>query len=64
VLLPDRKRQMKMSKQFRIVAAALVGGIVVASSACSVGSLDQTTAPQSIAPTLSAGRALSTVTGS
>lgn len=47
---------MKMSKQFRIVAAALVGGIVVASSACSVGSLDQTTAPRSIAPTPSASR--------
>lgn len=51
---------MKMSKQFRIVAAALVGGIVVASSACSVGSLDQTTAPQSIAPTLFAGRTTGT----
>jgi len=47
---------MKMSKQFRIVAAALVGGIVVASSACSVGSLDQPTAPRSIAPTLSASQ--------
>lgn len=47
---------MKMSKQFRIVAAALVGGIVVASSACSVDSLQQTTAPQSLTPTLSALR--------
>jgi hypothetical protein len=56
-MLPDRKRHMKMSKHFRIVAAALVGGIVVASSACSVGSLDQTTAPHSLAPTLYAGRA-------
>lgn len=47
---------MKMSKQFRIAAAALVGGIVVVSSACSVGSLDQSTAPHSVAPTLSASR--------
>jgi hypothetical protein len=30
-----------------------VGGIVVASSACSVDSLDQTTAPQAFKPTLS-----------
>ena len=48
---------MKMSRQFRIAAMLLVGGIVVASSACSVDSLDQTTAPQSaFKPTLSASR--------
>ena len=47
---------MSMSKQFRIAAAILVGGIVVASSACSVDSLDQTTAPQAFKPTLSASR--------
>jgi len=47
---------MSMSKQFRIAAAILVGGIVVASSACSVDSLDQTTAPQAFRPTLSASR--------
>jgi hypothetical protein len=41
---------MRKSRQFRIVMATLVGGIVVASSACSVDSLDQTTAPQSTAP--------------
>jgi hypothetical protein len=54
VLLPDRKRHMSMSKQFRIAAAILVGGIVVASSACSVDSLDQTTAPRSLNPALTA----------
>src|SRR5678815_2179403 len=42
---------MRKSRQFRIVMATLVGGIVVASSACSVDSLDQTTAPQSTAST-------------
>ena len=48
---------MKMSRQFRIAAMLLVGGIVVASSACSVDSLDQTTAPQSsLKPTLLASR--------
>ena len=48
---------MKMSRQFRIAAMLLVGGIVVASSACSVDSLDQTTAPQSaLKPTVSAFR--------
>ena len=48
---------MKMSRQFRIAAMLLVGGIVVASSACSVDSLDQTTAPKSsLKPTLSASR--------
>jgi len=48
---------MKMSRQFRIAAMLLVGGIVVASSACSVDSLDQATAPQSaLKPTLSASR--------
>ena len=41
---------MKMSRQFRLVAAALVGGIVVASSACSVEPFEQTTGPQSLAP--------------
>jgi hypothetical protein len=47
---------MKMSKQFRIAAFVLGGGIVVASSACSVDSLDQTTAPRSLTPSLSASR--------
>ena len=37
---------MKTPKNFRLVAAALVSGILVASSGCSVDSLDQTTAPQ------------------
>jgi hypothetical protein len=53
---------MKMSRQFRIAAALLVGGIVVASSACSVDSLDQTTAPQSLTPTLSASRGPGSIT--
>jgi hypothetical protein len=60
VLLPDRKRQMKMYKQFRIVAAALLGGIVLASSACSVDSLDRTTATSPLVPTLSVSRASGT----
>lgn len=48
---------MKMSRQFRIAAAVLVGGIVVASSACSnIDSLEQATAPHSFTPTLSASR--------
>lgn len=42
---------MKFSKRFRILAALLGGGIVVASSACSVDSLEQATAPQQ-APTM------------
>ena len=36
---------MKISKRFRILAVLLGGGIVVASSACSVDSLDKSTAP-------------------
>jgi len=47
---------MSLSKQSRIAAALLLGGIVVASSACSVESLDQATAPRSLAPALSASR--------
>ena len=47
---------MSVSKQFRIAAALLVGGIVVASSACSVDSLEQATAPRSLTPALSASR--------
>ena len=43
---------MKFSKRFRIVTAALGGGIVVASSACSVDSLDRATAPSSFAPSV------------
>jgi len=43
---------MKFSKRFRIVTAALGGGIVVASSACSVDSLDPATAPSSLAPSV------------
>jgi hypothetical protein len=45
---------MKMSKQFRILAALLIGGIVVASSACSVEPLEQATAPRSMSPSLGA----------
>lgn len=41
---------MKMSKQFRIVAAALLGGIVVASSACSVDGITPTSNDASLAP--------------
>ena len=43
---------MKLSKRFRILAAALGGGIVVASSACSVDSLDRTTSPTGLAPSV------------
>jgi hypothetical protein len=42
---------MNTSKQIRLAAAVLVGGIVVASSACSTESLEQSTAPRSISPT-------------
>jgi hypothetical protein len=42
---------MKMSKQFRIVAAILVGGIVVASSACSVDGIAPTSTESTLAPT-------------
>jgi hypothetical protein len=38
---------MKSSKRFRILVAVLSGGIVVASSACSVDSLEKSTAPSS-----------------
>jgi hypothetical protein len=38
---------MKLSKRFRILAVLLGGGIVVASSACSVEPLEQATAPKS-----------------
>ena len=38
---------MKFSKRFRILAVVLCGGIVVASSACNVDSLDKSTAPSS-----------------
>ncbi len=43
---------MKFSKRFRIVTAALGGGIVVASSACTVDSLDRATAPSSFSPSV------------
>ena len=43
---------MKFSKRFRIVTAALGGGIVVASSACTVDSLDRATAPSGFAPSV------------
>lgn len=50
---------MRISKQFRIAAALLIGGIVVASSACSVEPLEQSTAPtglsSSVAPSLARG---------
>ena len=48
---------MHISKKFRIATAVMVGGIVVASSACSVDSLDQSTGPRSMAPTLTASHA-------
>jgi hypothetical protein len=41
---------MNTTKQIRLAAAALIGGIVVASSACSTDSLEQSTAPRSLAP--------------
>lgn len=48
---------MSTSKQFRIAAAILGGGIVVASSACSVDTLDQSTGPRSMSPTVTASHA-------
>lgn len=42
---------MKMSKQFRIVATVLLGGIVVASSACSVDGITPTSTERQFAPT-------------
>ena len=42
---------MHISKKFRIATAFMVGGIVVASSACSTDALDQATGPRSMAPT-------------
>jgi hypothetical protein len=44
---------MKMSRHFRIAAALLVGGIVVASSACSVDGITPTSSERSLSPTLS-----------
>src|SRR5689334_6899160 len=44
-MTPDRKRPMKTSKRFRILALLLGGGIVVVSSACNVDSLEKSTAP-------------------
>lgn len=41
---------MLISKKFRIATAVMVGGIVVASSACSTDALDQSTGPRSMAP--------------
>jgi hypothetical protein len=41
---------MHISKKFRIATAFMVGGIVVASSACSTDSLDQATGPRSMVP--------------
>jgi len=41
---------MHISKKFRIATAVMVGGIVVASSACSTDALDQSTGPRSLAP--------------
>jgi hypothetical protein len=45
---------MKIPMRFRILAAIVTGGVVVASSACGVGSPDQATAPPSLSPSLSA----------
>lgn len=41
---------MHISKKFRIATAVMVGGIVVASSACSTDALDQSTGPRSMLP--------------
>ena len=48
---------MHISKKFRIATAVMVGGIVVASSACSTDALDQSTGPRSMAPTMMASHA-------
>jgi hypothetical protein len=45
---------MKIPMRFRILTAIVTGGVVVASSACGVGSPDQATAPPSLSPSLSA----------
>ena len=39
---------MKLFYNFRVLATAALGGILVSSSACSIDSLDQATAPQSM----------------
>lgn len=41
---------MRISRQFRIVAAVLVGGIVVASSACRVDGITPTASERTLAP--------------
>lgn len=48
---------MKISKRIRILAALVGGGIVVASSACSVDSVAPTSAPRSLAPSAMASAA-------
>ena len=45
---------MHIAKKFRIATTAFMGGIVVASSACSVDTLDQSTGPRSMSPSLPA----------
>jgi hypothetical protein len=47
---------MKTSKRFRILAVLLGGGIVVASSACNVDSLDKSTAPSASSQSTTAER--------
>jgi hypothetical protein len=47
---------MKLFYHSRVLATAALGGILVASSACSVDSLDQATAPQSLSASRVASR--------
>ena len=44
---------MKMSRQFRAAAALLIGGIVVASSACSTDGISPTSSERSLSPAAS-----------
>jgi hypothetical protein len=48
---------MNISKRIRILAALVGGGIVVASSACSVDSVAPTSAPRSLSPSVRASAA-------
>ena len=48
---------MNLSKRIRILAALVGGGIVVASSACSVDSVAPTSAPRSLSPAVTASAA-------
>ena len=55
---------MNTTKKIRVAAAVLIGGIVVASSACSTESLERSTAPRGVAPSAASFATGSSSTGS